>query len=121
MKNTEICLSDCFKSEVSYRKILRQIDLLIYQISEVKKMVNIFWDIRLKKSHLADWLSREDDMWWKSAVDDISERWKEIGETKDEIDWVIVNMFVSVEREEEQQQEKQKKTIMKGVERDKTV
>ena len=46
MKNTEICLSEYIKSEVLYRKILRQINLLRYQIFEVKKMVNIFWDMR---------------------------------------------------------------------------
>ena len=109
MKNTEICLSDCFKSEVSYRKILRQIDLLMYQIFEVKKTTNIFWDIRLKKSELARWISKGDSMWWKTAADDISERWKEIDKIKDEIDWTIRNMFVSVEREEKQQTKKTEK------------
>ena len=109
MKNTEICLSDCFKSEVSYRKILRQIDLLIYQIFEVKKMTNIFWDIRLKKSKLARWISKGDSLWWKTAADDISERWKEIDKIKDEIDWAIGNMFVSVEHEEKQRMKKTQK------------
>ena len=114
MKNTEIYPSEYIKSEVQYRKILRQIDLLIYQISEVKKMVNIFWDIRLKKSDVANWLSEGDDLWWKTAADDISERWKEIDEIKDEIDWAIVNMSVSVEQEEKQRQEKQKKITTEG-------
>jgi len=109
MKNTEICLSDYFKSEVSYRKILRQIDLLMYQIFEVKKTTNIFWDIRLKKSELARWISKGDSMWWKTAADDISERWKEIDKIKDEIDWTIGNMFASVEREEKQRMKKTEK------------
>ena len=73
-------------------------------------MVNIFWDIRLKKSDLANWLPRGDGLWWETAVDDILERWKEIYENKDEIDWALRGMFASVEREEEQRQEKQKKT-----------
>ena len=110
MKNTEICLSDYFKSEVSYRKILRQIDLLMYQIFEVKKTTNIFWDIRLKKSELARWISKGDSMWWKTAADDILERWEEIDEIKDEIDWALRSMFASVEREEKQRPKKQKKT-----------
>jgi len=84
--------------------------MLEHQIFEVKKMTNIFWDIRLKKPDLANWISRGDSVWWKTVADDISERWKEIDETKDEIDWVIGNMFVSVEQEEKQRPKKQKKT-----------
>ena len=114
MKNTEICPSEYIRSEVLYRKILREINLLECQIYEVKKMVNIFWDIRLKKSDLANWISKGDGLWWKTATDDISERWKEIDETKDEIEWTIVNMFISVEREEKQRQEKQKKITIEG-------
>ena len=110
MKNTEICSSEYIKSEVLYRKMLHKINMLEHQIFEVKKMTNIFWDIRLKKPDLAKWISGGDSMWWKTAADDISERWKEIDETKDEIDWVIGSMFASVEREEKQQPKKQKKT-----------
>ena len=109
MKNTEICPSEYIKSEVLYRKILRQINLLEHQVFEVKKMVNIFWDIRLKKPDMANWLSRGDGLWWKTATDDISERWKEIDEIKDGIDWAIGNMFVSVEQEEKQQMKKAEK------------
>ena len=109
MKNTEICLSEYDKSEVIYRKILRQINLLQHQIFEVKEMTNIFWDIRLKKPELAHWISRGDGLWWETATKDISERWKEIDETKNEIDWVIVNMFVSVEQEEKQRLKKTEK------------
>ena len=109
MKNTEICLSEYIKSEVLYRKMLRRINLLEHQIFEVKKMTSIFWDIRLKKPDLANWISKGDSMWWKTAADDISERWKEIDEIRDEIDWTIGNMFVSVEREEKQQMKKAEK------------
>ena len=114
MKNTEICSSEYAKSEVLYRKILHKINLLQCQIFEVKKMTNIFWDIRLKKSELACWISEEDSMWWKTAADDISERWEEIDEIKDEIDWAIRNMFVSVEREEKQRMKKTEKTSIEG-------
>jgi len=72
-------------------------------------MTSIFWDIRLKKSDLANWISGGDSMWWKTAADDISERWEEIDEIKDEIDWAIGNMFVSVEREEKQRTKKTEK------------
>ena len=109
MKNTEICPSEYIKSEVLYRKMLRRINLLEHQIFEVKKMTSIFWDIRLKKPDLANWISRGDSMWWKTAAEDISERWKEIDEIRDEIDWAIGNMFVSVEHEEKQQMKKTEK------------
>ena len=109
MKNIEISLSEYDKSEVLYRKILRQINLLQHQIFEVKEMTNIFWDIRLKKLEFAHWISRGDGLWWETATEDISERWKEIAETKDEIDWAIRNMFVSVEREEKQRMKKTEK------------
>ena len=109
MKNTEICSSEYIKSEVLYRKLLHKINMLEHLIFEVKKMTNIFWDVRLKKPELARWVSGGDSMWWKTAADDISDRWKEIAETKDEIDWVIGNMFVSVEREEKQRTKKTEK------------
>ena len=109
MKNTEICLGEYIRSEVLYRKILHKINLLEHQILEVKKMTNIFWDIRLKKPELARWISEGDSVWWKTAADDISERWKEIDEMKDEIDWAIGDMFVSVEQEEKQQTKKTEK------------
>ena len=109
MKNTEICPSEYIKSEVLYRKMLRRINLLEHQIFEVKKMTSIFWDIRLKKPDLANWISRGDSMWWKTAAEDISERWKEIDEIRDEIDWAIGNMFVSVEQEEKQRTKKTEK------------
>jgi len=114
MKNTEICPSECIKSEVLYRKILHELNLLERQIFEVKKMTNIFWDIRLKKPDLANWISGGDSMWWKTAADDILERWEEIDEIKDEIDWALRNMFASVEREEKQRPKKQKKTHIEG-------
>ena len=110
MKNTEICSSEYAKSEVLYRKILRRINQLQHQIFEVKKMVNIFWDMRLKKPDVSNLISRGDGLWWETAADDISERWEEINEIKDEIDWAIGNMFASVEREEKQRPKKQKKT-----------
>ena len=114
MKNTEICPSEYIRSEVLYRKMLREINLLEHQVFEVKKMVNIFWHIRLEKPDLANWLSGGDGLRWKTVADDILERWKEIDETKDEIDWAIRNIFASVEREEEQWQEKQKKINIEG-------
>ena len=109
MKNTEICPSEYIKSEVIYRKVIHKINLLEHQIFEVKEMTNIFWDIRLKKPELACWISRGDSMWWETATDDISERWKEIDKIKDDIDWAIQNMFVSVEREEKQRMKKTEK------------
>jgi len=109
MKNTEICPSEYINSEVLYRKMLRRINLLEHQIFEVKKMTSIFWDIRLKKPDLANWISKGDSTWWKTAADDISERWEEIDEIRDEIEWTIGNMFVSVEREEKQQMKKTEK------------
>ena len=109
MKNTEIYTGEYIKSEVLYRKVLHKINLLEHQIFEAKKMTNIFWGIRLKKPELARWVSEGDSMWWKIATDDISERWKEIDETKDEIDWVVGNMFASVEREEKEYKKKTEK------------
>ena len=109
MKNTEICPGEYIKSEVLYRKILHKINLLEHQIFEVKKMTDIFWDIRLKKPDLANWISGGDSMWWKTAADDISERWEEIDEIRDEIDWAIRNMFASVEQEEKQRMKKTEK------------
>ena len=109
MKNTEISLSEYDKSEVLYRKMLRKINLLEHQIFEVKKMTNIFWDIRLNKPDLSNWILREDARCWERACKDISERWKEIDEGKEEVDWLIGNLCASIEREGEQYREKTEK------------
>ena len=109
MKNTEICPSEYIMSEVLYRKMLRRINLLVHQISEVKKMTNIFWDIRLNKPDLSNWILREDARCWGRASNDILERWKEIDEGKEEVDRLIANLCASIEREREQYQEKTEK------------
>jgi len=114
MKNTEICPSEYIKSEVLYRKMLRKINLLEYQIFEVKKMTNIFWDIRLNKPDLSNWILREDARCWERACKDISERWKEIDEGKEEVDWLIGNLCASIEREGEQYREKTEKDKCRG-------
>ena len=109
MKNTDICSSEYINSEVLYRKMLRRINLLEHQIFEVKKMTNIFWDIRLNKPDLSKWILREDAGCWERASNDILERWKEIDEGKEEVDWLIANLCASIEREREQYQEKTEK------------
>ena len=109
MKNTEICPSEYIKSEVLYRKILHKINLLERQIFEVKKMTNIFWDIRLNKLYLTNWILREDAGCWERACKDMSERWKEIDEGKEEVDWLIANLCATIEREGEQYREKTEK------------
>ena len=114
MKNTEICPSEYIKSEVLYRKMLRQINLLEHQIFEVKEMTSIFWDIRLKKLDISGWLIRGDDRWWETASNDISERWKEIDEGKEEVEWLIADLCASIEREGEQYREKTEKDKCRG-------
>ena len=109
MKNTEICPGEYINSEVLYRKMLRRINLLEHQIFEVKKMTSIFWDIRLKKPDLSNWLLGGNGRYWETATCDISERWKEIDKGKEEVDWLIVNLCASIEREGEQYWEKTEK------------
>ena len=101
MKNTETSTSECIKAEALHKKILWQINLLGCQISECKKRFTFFYALVQKKQNVLVGEKNEKDISWVEAFDDFIETWEEMENIKDEVDWMIRDIFFAVEREEE--------------------
>ena len=106
MKNTKASTSEYIKAEVLYRRILWRLNILERQISECKKGFTRFYAQVQKKN--------ENDISWIEAFDDFAENWEEMENVKDEVDWMIRDIFFAVEREEEEQRENMKRHMMRG-------
>ena len=106
MKNTETSTSECVKAEVLYRRISWRINLLERQISECKKKFTCFYTQVQKKSDVSAGEKNENDIPWVEAFDDFAENWEEMENVKDEVDWMIRDIFFSVEREEDERKKK---------------
>jgi len=109
MKNTEMRPSECIKAEALHKKILWRINLLGCQISECKKRFTFFYTQVQKKSAGE---KNENDVSWVEAFDDFAENWEEMENVKDEVDWMIRDIFFAVEREEEEQRKNTKRNIV---------
>ena len=101
MKNTEMRPSECVKAEVLYRRILWRLNLIERQIHESKKKFTCFYTLAQKKSHVSVGEKNEKDISWVEAFDDFAENWEEMENVKDEVDWMIRDIFFAAEREEE--------------------
>ena len=114
MKKEEPCPSDCVKAEVLYRRILWRLNLLAGQIHESKKGFTRFYTQAQKKPNVSVGEKNENDVSWIEAFDDFAENWEEMENTKDEVDWMIRDIFFAVEREEDERKKKYEKNTYKG-------
>jgi len=114
MKNTEMCPSERIKAEAIRRKILWRINLIERQILECKKGFTRFYAQVQKKTNVLVGEKNENDISWVEAFDDFTENWKEMENVKDEVDWMIRDIFFAVEREEEERRENTKRHKMRG-------
>ena len=101
MKNTETSTSECVKAEVLYRRIMWRLNLLAGQIHESKKGFTCFYALVQKKQNVSVGEKNENDISWVEMFDDFIETWEEMENVKDEVDWMIRDIFFAVEREEE--------------------
>ena len=108
MKNTETSTSECVKAEALHKKILWLINLLECQISECKKRFTFFYTQVQKKLDVSAGEKNEKDISWVEAFNDFVENWEEMENVKDEVDWMIRDIFFAVEREEDEYNKKQK-------------
>jgi len=108
MKNTETSTSEYIKADVLHKKILWRLNLLERQISECKKGFTRFYTQAQKKPNILVGEKNENDISWVEAFDNFAENWEEMENVKDELEWMIRDIFFAVEREEE---EKYKKKI----------
>jgi len=99
MKNTETSTSECIKADELHLRILWRLNLLERQISECKKKFTCFYTQAQKKSHVSAGEKNENDISWVEAFDDFVENWEEMENVKDEVDWMIRDIFFAAERE----------------------
>ena len=113
MKNTETSTSECVKAEVLYRRIMWRLNLLAGQIHESKKGFTCFYALVQKKQNVSVGEKNEKDISWVEAFDDFIETWEEMENIKDEVDWMIRDIFFVVEQEEEEEYKKKIKNNKK--------
>jgi len=99
-----MCPSERIKAEALHKKILWRINLIERQIHESKKKFTSFYTIVQKKSDVSAGEKNENSVSWVEAFDDFTENWEEMENLKDEVDWMIRDIFFAVEREEEQRE-----------------
>ena len=109
MQNTEMCPSERIKAEALHKKILWRINMIERQIHESKKKFTCFYAITQKKSDVSAGEKNENIVSWVEAFDDFAENWEEMENVKDEVDWMIKDIFFSVEREEDERKKKTEK------------
>ena len=109
MKNTEMRPSEYIKAEALYRRILWRLNLIECQISGCKKKFTCFYTLAQKKSGVSAGAKNENNIPWVEVFDDFAENWEEMENVKDEVDWMIKDIFFSVEREEDERKKKTEK------------
>ena len=114
MKNTEMSPTERIKADVLYRRILWRLNLLERQIFRCKKKFTCFYTQAQKKSHVSAGEKNEKDISWVEVFDDFTENWEETENVKDEVDWMIRDIFFAVEREEDERKKKYEKNTYKG-------
>ena len=112
MINTEMRPSECIKADVLRRRILWQINIIERQISDCKKKFTCFYTQTQKKSHVSAGEKNKNSVSWVEAFDDFAENWEEMESVKNEVDWMLRDIFFVVERVEEEQRKNTKRNIV---------
>jgi len=101
MKNTKTPQSKDYKSEALGREILRKINGIGQKTYKLKKDVNDICGLILSKPGATMFVEGHKAELWKEASDDFSQRWKEIGAEKYEVECMVHLLYDLVLREEE--------------------
>ena len=89
MKNTKMPSSKDYKSEALGRKILYKINKIGQKTYKLKKDVNDICGIIMRKPGGTIFFEGSKAELWKEASDDFSQRWKEIGAEKYEVECMV--------------------------------
>jgi len=107
MKNTDVCSDEGQKAEVVCRKLFRKVDEMWHKTYDMRRRIRLFYeDVVLSVAPPEE--KKENERRWKAQFDDFAERWKEIDEGKDEIDWLIIDLHETIEEEKKQQKKTEK-------------
>ena len=101
MKNICEVAGECIKVEVLYKKIFEKIKEIGCKTYKVKRMEDEVYGEMLKRPNETSEEKKENDRFNEVAYDGFSERWKDISEGKDEVEWMMRTLYLDVEYEEE--------------------
>jgi len=100
MKNTKMSPSKGGKAEVLSMEILRKIKDIGQKTYKLKKDVNGICGLIMSKPGATMFVEGYKAELWKEAFDDFSQRWKEIGAEKYEVECMVHLMYDLVLQEE---------------------
>ena len=99
-KNTGANLRISMNTEIMSKRIIQKIDEIGRKIYALKQKENAFYAEALKKSrHHAEIVGT--DKLRKIAYEKFGPEWKKIDDGKDEVDWMVYRLYLSIEGEEE--------------------
>ena len=99
-KNTGANPHISMNTEIMSGRIIQKIDEIGRKTYALKKKENAFYAEALKESRRSTEFVETDKL-RKMAYEKFGPEWKKIEEGKDEVDWMIYRLYVSIEGEEE--------------------
>ena len=98
-KNTGANPHITMNTEIMFGRIIQKIDEIGRKTYALKRKENAFYAEAIKKSRSAEFVGT--DKLRKMVYDRFGQEWKKIEEGKDEVDWMIYRLYISIEGEEE--------------------
>ena len=98
-KNTEANLNVSMHTQIISGRIIRKINEIGHKIHALKKKQNAFYAEALEKSRHTEILGK--DKLREMTYNKFEREWKEIDDGKDEVDWLIHRLYISIEDEGE--------------------
>ena len=99
-KNTGANPHISMNTEIMFGRIIQKIDEIGRKTHALKKKENAFYAEGLKEARRSTEFVGTDKL-RKMVYDRFGQEWKKIEEGKDEVDWMIYRLYISIEGEEE--------------------
>ena len=99
-KNTGTNPPISMHTEIISRRIIRKINEIGHKTHALKRKQNAFYAEALEKSRRSTEFPGTDKL-REMTFNKFEQEWKEIDDGKDEVDWLIHRLYISIEDEEE--------------------
>ena len=98
-KNTGANLNISMNTEIMSERIIRKINEIGRKTHALKKKQNAFYAEALKEARRSTEFPGTDKL-REMTFNKFEQEWKEIDDGKDEVDWLIYRLYISIEDEE---------------------
>ena len=105
-KNTGANPHTSMNTEIMSGRITQKIDEIGRKTYKLKQKENAFYAEAVKKSHSSAEFVGTDKL-RKMTYEKFGQEWKKIDDGKDEVNWIIHRLYISIEDEEKIKQNKQ--------------